>query len=132
MTAYIEALRADADFGRYFADDVLWTTMESGDQMRGRQAVVDAIRTLHGGVFDARLEVRTLVAAEGTGLLEADFVGTHIGEFAGVPATGASVRLPYAVVYDIADGEITAVRAYLSFTALVGQLQAASAGAASA
>jgi predicted ester cyclase len=54
--------------------------------------------------------------------LEADFVGTHIGEFQGVPATGNAVRVPYAVVYDVDGGRIVALRVYLPMHALMAQI----------
>jgi predicted ester cyclase len=66
--------------------------------------------------------------ADGFAGLEAVFVGSHAAEFAGVPATGAAVQLPYSVFYDVAGGAIVALRAYFPITALVQQL----AGAASA
>lgn len=66
--------------------------------------------------------------SDGVAGLEAVFVGTHIAEFAGVPATGAAVRLPYSVFYDVAGGAIVALRAYFPITVLTQQL----AGAASA
>jgi len=80
---------------------------------------------LHRQVFDGRMEVRHLVATDGVGLLEAEFVGTHIGEVAGIAPTGATVRIPYTVVDDLSPDAITALRAYLSFSVLIGQLRAA-------
>ena len=65
-----------------------------------------------------------MLAADGAAYLEADFVGTHIAEFAGIPATGAKVRVPYCVAYDIEGDHITALRGYLPLGVLVGQLQA--------
>ena len=44
---------------------------------------------------------------------------------AGVPATGAAVRLPYSVFYDISDGKILALRVYFPITALLHQLREA-------
>ena len=67
--------------------------------------------------------------ADGVAALEAVFVGKHTAEFAGVPATGAEVRLPYSVSYDVSGGKITALRAYFPITALVQQLAAAAAQA---
>jgi predicted ester cyclase len=55
--------------------------------------------------------------------LEAVFVAKHVSEFAGIPPTGADVRLPYAVLYDVADSRITALRAYFPIAALVEDLR---------
>ena len=40
---YVDALLQGGDFASFFADDVVWTTMETGDQIRGREAVRDFI-----------------------------------------------------------------------------------------
>jgi len=50
------------------------------------------------------------------------FVGKHIGEFAGIPATGRSVRVPLCVVYDLESGRITRARVYLELPVLMRQL----------
>jgi SnoaL-like polyketide cyclase. len=47
----------------------------------------------------------------------------HVGDFAGVAPTGAGVRLPYSVVYDVSDGKIDQLRAYFPIMALVQQLK---------
>ena len=80
---------------------------------------------LHTQALDAHPEVKNLVVGDDWALLEADLVGTHIGEFAGVPATGASLRVPYAVVYDLSPGGITALRAYIPVIQMVQQLRGA-------
>ena len=51
-------------------------------------------------------------------------VGTHTGEFAGIPATGKEVAVPYAVFYDVADGQITALRIHGFASGLVAALTA--------
>jgi len=124
---YLNALQTGGDFTTFFADDVVWTTMETGEEIRGRQAVVDFIVALHTKLFDAAPEFGNVTVADGVAALEAVFVGTHIAEFAGVPAIGAAVRLPYAVSYDVSDGKITALRAYFPITALINQLRTAGA-----
>jgi predicted ester cyclase len=35
---------------------------------------------------------------DGKAAIEADFAGTHVGEFAGIQPTGRMVRVPYSVV----------------------------------
>ncbi len=127
---YLDALLDGGDFGSHFADDVSWTTMETGDEIRGREAVKDFIVGLHQQWFDASPEVVSTAFADDVAALEAVFVGTHIGEFAGMPATGARVRLPYSVFYDVSGGKIAALRAYFPVTELGRQLsEAASAHA---
>jgi len=77
-------------------------TFEGTDQRAdGREAAGQLIRYVHEGAFDARPEVKTLITGNGRAAIEADFVGTHTGEFAGIPATGRAVRVPYSVVYDL-------------------------------
>ena len=123
IRAYLDALQTGGDFAAYFADDITWTTMEMGDQIRGRDPVRDFIVALHTQLFDATPEFGHVTVADGVAALEAVFVGKHIAEFAGVPATGAEVRLPYSVSYDISGGKIDALRAYFPITALIQQLR---------
>lgn len=124
---YLDTLLSGGDFAAFFADDVTWTTMETGDQITGRDAVRDFIVALHTQLFEASPEFGNVTTGDGVAALEAVFVGTHIAEFAGVPATGATVRLPYSVSYDIADGKITALRAYFPILGLIQQLKDAAA-----
>jgi steroid delta-isomerase-like uncharacterized protein len=125
MRGYVDALVGDGDISPFLAEDVAWTTTETGDEVRGRETVREFIRSFHTGMFRARPEVRRLAVADGVAVLEADFVGRHTGTFAGIPPTGAAVRLPYCVVYDVADGVITAMRAYFPVACMVRQLRAA-------
>ncbi|SES40414.1 conserved hypothetical protein, steroid delta-isomerase-related [Pedococcus cremeus] len=125
INAYIDSLLHGGDFASFFSDDVLWTTMETGEQVRGRDAVRDYIVALHTQAFTASPEVKRFVAADDVAVLEAVFVGTHVAEFAGVPATGKQVRLPYAVVYDLSGDTITALNAYFPVNALANQLRSA-------
>ena len=125
IRAYLEALLHGGDFAAFFSDDVVWTTMETGEQIHGREAVRDFIVDLHSRMFRASPEIGHVAVTDGGAALEAVFAGTHIGEFAGIPATGAEVRLPYTVFYDLAGGRITALRAYFPVLALVQQLRAA-------
>ncbi len=123
LNAYMDVLLSGGDFASFFSDDVVWTTMETGEEIRGRDSVRDFIIGIHTQLFDASVEVRGLVVADGSAVLEAVFVGKQIAEFAGIPATGAEVRLPYTVVYDVTGEQITALRAYLSIAALIQQLR---------
>jgi predicted ester cyclase len=123
LRGYIDALLNGGDFASFFSDDVVWTTMETGEEIRGREAVREFIVALHTQLFDASPEVRSLTVGDGTASLEAVFVGRHQAEFAGIPPTGAEVRLPYAVFYDVSGASITAVRAYFPIAVLIQKLR---------
>lgn len=66
--------------------------------------------------------MKNLLTDEGKAAIEADFVGTHTGEFAGIPATGRLVRVPYAVIYDLHGDQISALRIYFPMSQLIDQL----------
>ena len=124
IDAYIAALVAREDIAPYFSDDVVLELVDVGQRIEGRDEVAAAIVELHEQTFDARPEVTNVVIGEGTAAAEAVFVGTHTGDFAGIPATGKQVAVPYAVFYDLADGEITALRIHGFATGLVAALTA--------
>lgn len=106
------------------ADDVVFTTMATGEEHRGREGVRRMLQHVYHVAFDAHAETRTLVVSDDHAVLEAIFVGRHIGEFAGVPATGRDVRVPLCVVYDFADGRIQRGRVYFEIPAMLQQVGA--------
>jgi steroid delta-isomerase-like uncharacterized protein len=113
MRSYLDALVARGDFADYFSEEVTWTIIGTDQQVQGREPVRDFLTWMHTQAFDAYPKVNTLVVGDGQATLEADLVGTHTGEFLGIPATGKTVQVPYCVVYDLRDGKITALRAYI-------------------
>lgn len=121
---YLEALLSGGDFAQFFTDQVEWTTMETGEQIQGREQVRDFIVALPKQLFDAHPELKKVVIGDGIAALEADFVGTHTGKFAGIAPTGASVRVPYSLVYDLTDAGISELRAYLPVRQIIAELQA--------
>jgi steroid delta-isomerase-like uncharacterized protein len=124
IDAYVAALVAREDIAPYFSDDVVLELVDVGQRIEGRDEVVDAIVELHEQTFDASPELTNAVIGEGTAALELVFVGTHTGDFAGIPASGQQVAVPYAAFYDVADAEITALRIHGFATGLVAALTA--------
>ena len=112
VDAYFAALVGREDIAPYFSDDVVFELVDVGQRVEGRDEVVDAIVELHQQTFDAHPEVTNLVIGEGTAAAELVFVGTQTGEFAGIPASGKQVAVPYAAFYDLADAKITTLRIY--------------------
>ena len=123
MRSYLDAFLTRGDFAGYFTDDVTWTIIGTDQQVQGREPVRDFLTWMHTQAFDAYPKVNTLVVGDGQATLEADLVGTHTGEFLGIPATGKTVQVPYCVVYDLRDGKITALRAYIPMDLFTHQLK---------
>jgi predicted ester cyclase len=86
------------------------------------QAAGELIRYVHETAFDARPELKNLLVDTGKAAIEADFAGTHTGEFAGIQPTGRAVRVPYSVIYDLRDDQISALRIYFPMSLLIEQL----------
>ena len=72
--------------------------------------------------FKTAVQVKAVAYGDGHAMLEAEFIGTHIGEFEGIPATSRHVRVPYSAAYDIAGRQITALRLYFPLDALLQQI----------
>ena len=113
------------------AEDVVFTHMATGQEHRGPAGILAMLDYMYRQAFDATAEIHTRLCGENQAVLEATFVGRHIGEFAGIPATGRSVRVPLCVVYDLENDRIKRARVYLELPVLMRQLgeSAAAAGA---
>jgi len=123
MHDYVGALNTQgADLSRYFTDDATFTTMDTGEVVRGREACGASISYLHHQVFHGRVVERHIVTGEGVAVLEASLDGTHVGAMGDLPPTGRHVDIPYCVVYDFKGDRIRAARGYLSFAELMRQL----------
>jgi predicted ester cyclase len=122
MQDYLDALVKRADFPAHFTDDVVATFEGTGQRATGRDAAAQLIRYVHEGAFDAQMELKNLLTEPGKAAIEADFAGTHTGEFADIPATGRKVRVPYSVVYDLSGDRISALRIYFPMSQLIEQL----------
>jgi len=122
MQDYLDTLIERGDFPAYFTDDVI-ASFEGTDQTAvGRDRAGRLIRYVHQDAFDARAEVKNLLVDDGKAAMEADFAGTHTGEFAGIPPTGRTVRVPYSVVYDLRGDKISGLRIYFPMGLLIEQL----------
>lgn len=122
MESYLSELASRGDYARYLAQDATIAIMGTDQEGEGRAAVEQMIRYLHEQAFDATVERKNLFVTEAHATLEADFVGTHTGDFAGIPPTNRQVRVPYSVVYDVGKDQITALRIYWPVHALMAQI----------
>jgi steroid delta-isomerase-like uncharacterized protein len=119
VSRYVDSNHSDLSM---MAPDVVFTNMATGDEHRGVEALAGMLHYIYHVAFDAHAETTNLIFADGKAVLEADFVGTHIGEFAGVPATGTHVRVPLCVVYDLEGDRIKRGRVYFEVPAFLKQV----------
>jgi len=106
----------------FVAEDAVFTDMATGRETSGRAAIAQMLDYFYHQAFDAHPELTHLIATDGQATIEGYVVGTHIGEFAGIPPTGKDVRVPLAVVYDHEADQIKRARIYLLITVLFQQL----------
>ena len=116
---YVNSQHADLSM---MADDVVFTSMATGDEHRGPEGLRQMLHYIYHVAFDAKAELKNLIVEDGKAVLEADFVGKHIAEFAGVPATGKQVRVPLCVVYDVEQDRIKRGRVYFEVPAFLKQV----------
>lgn len=119
---YFDTLVEGGDIKPYFTDDVELVVFGMPEIFRGRDEVATAIVDMHGA-FEAKPEMRVLIVGDRNAAIEADFVGTHVGTFAGIEPTGRDVRVPYAVIYDLTEDGISSLRIHGILPSLMMQLQ---------
>jgi steroid delta-isomerase-like uncharacterized protein len=119
VTKYLDSKHADVSM---MADDVVFTHMATGQEHRGPEGVLQMLNYFYHIAFDADAVIRNTIFADGKAVLEADFVGKHIGEFADIPATNKQVRVPLCVVYDLENDQIKRGRVYFEMPVLLQQL----------
>jgi steroid delta-isomerase-like uncharacterized protein len=104
------------------AKDVTFTIMATGQESIGPDAVLGMLNYLYHIAFDATFTTSLTLFGENNAMVEGDFVGKHIGEFNGIPATGKNVRVPLCIVYDLTNDQIKRARVYFEMPALLQQL----------
>ena len=130
MQAYGDALLSFRDIRPYLSDDVKMVFMGTDRRVEGREAVAQTIQFFHEIAFSSAIELKGMICGDGEAMLEAEFIGKHIGEFEGIKPTLRSVRVPYSVAYTLAGGKVTELRLYFPFEVLMQQLSGAAAAVA--
>jgi predicted ester cyclase len=119
MRRYLDSEHSDVSV---MDPNVVFTVMATGQEHRGPEGVRQMLHYFYHVAFDATAETRVEMFDDEHAMVEGFFVGRHIGEFAGIPATGKHVRVPLCVVYDFEDGKIRHGRVYFETPALLHQL----------
>jgi len=114
---------------RYVTEDVLFMDMATGQPMAtNREELAAGLDYIYNVAFDVE-EIRdmNLLTGNGEAALEWTLVGTHTGEFAGIPATGRKVEFPIIARYELQEEyphHIKEARIYIMMNILMDQLLA--------
>ncbi|MGZ8557995.1 MAG: ester cyclase [Chitinophagaceae bacterium] len=108
---------------QYVADDAVYINMGSGERTEGREAIGQMLQYIYHIAFDAHAEFTNSIITEQKAMVEGLFIGKHIGEFAGIPATNKIVSVPLCVTYTLKKGLIKEARIYMLGDVMMKQLQ---------
>ncbi|MGQ0576933.1 MAG: ester cyclase [Pseudonocardia sp.] len=98
--------RADpAAVERFYAADLRYAD-PGAPQITDRDSLTGLVAAIGTAFTGTRFELHDLVAEGDTVVKRFTFTATHTGEFAGIPATGVTVRVPGMSVYRLRDGQI--------------------------
>lgn len=107
---------------RYVASDAVFINMESGEQTKGREAIAEMLHYIYHVAFDARADIHNYFITEKNAVMEADFTGKHIGEFANIQPENKEVHVPLCVTYDLENGLVKTARVYMLTSVLKEQI----------
>jgi steroid delta-isomerase-like uncharacterized protein len=94
----------------------------TGQVFDGADEVTSYYRASRTAFPDQRNEIRTLRHADDAVIVEFDLLGTHLGEFLGVAASGKEFRAPMAAIFEFDDDRITCERIYFDAGTILRQL----------
>jgi predicted ester cyclase len=107
---------------KYVAENGVFRNMSTGEVYTGRAEIGAMLHYMYKVAFEASMERTKFVINDDNALVEGYFVGTHIGEFQGLPATRKKVRAPMCITYSIKDEMINEARIYFATDIMARQL----------
>ena len=108
---------------RYVTDDAVFINKATGERFEGRETIGNMLNFFYHIAFDAHAEFSHVLVTEDRAVAEGLFIGKHIAEFAGIPATRKIVSVPLCVTYNLENGLIKEARIYMMGDVLIRQLQ---------
>src|SRR5438876_7101952 len=107
---------------QYVTEDAVFVSMDTGKETHGREAIGQMLHYFYHVAFDAKAEITNKVITEKKAVLEFNFKGKHIGEFAGILPTNKEVNVPTCISYDLENGLIKKGRVYMLVDVMMKQL----------
>ena len=92
------------------------------DEYVSDEALKAHIETAEAGFPRYEMPIEDMIAEDDKVMIRTRLIGTHAGEFMGIPATGKQVDVPGVVIYRIEDGKIAQHWIFLDNMTLMQQL----------
>jgi hypothetical protein len=105
---------AGGDFCQFYVDEVTWTMLDAGAEIRGAAAVRDCVIALHAQMSD--VHTRRIVVSDNAACLEGDCVNA---------SKQSAPRIADCVADVVTGDRITAMRCYGRFGAMINQIRSA-------
>ena len=113
----------DLDDPTAIAPDAAYVFMPTGERFVGPDAILAMMREFYGATFAMTPTDVTRHVGDGWAVLESTLVGTHVGPYQGIAATGRPVQAPMCVTYRVAHDQVVEVRAYLMLHRILDQIR---------
>lgn len=88
----------------------------------GKQAVEELLSGLFAGFPDFKVHIDKTHHSEDAVILEVRMTGTHRGDWAGIKATGRSMDVPVACIFEFNGNKLICERVYFDMATLANQL----------
>ena len=123
LTAFLDAVYLGQPIEAFLADDVV-VSLVGGPELIGREAAGQTIDGLMDVTFDRAATVTTVIIDGGQAAVTTELGSAPSGAFVRPTPIGQSITVPYVVVYDLSDGQITRLRIFGLQAGLVQQILA--------
>jgi steroid delta-isomerase-like uncharacterized protein len=90
----------------------------------GKQAVEELLSGLFAGFPDFKVHIDKTHHSEDAVILEVRMTGTHRGDWAGIKATGRSMDVPVACIFEFNGNKLICEKVYFDMATLANQLMA--------
>jgi steroid delta-isomerase-like uncharacterized protein len=94
----------------------------TGDVYDGEEEVARYFAETRAAFPDQRNELIAMHHADDSVIVEFDLLGTHLGNYRGLPATGRAFRCRMIAVFEFADDRIVCERPYFDSATILRQL----------
>jgi steroid delta-isomerase-like uncharacterized protein len=88
----------------------------------GKQAVEELLSGLFAGFPDFKVHIDKTHHSEEAVILEVRMTGTHRGDWAGIKATGRSMDVPVACIFEFNGNKLICEKVYFDMATLANQL----------